>query len=181
MRPRADDPAPKRPATNDPEPMTPNFTTPETVHEAVGRTFVSDWIAVEQDRISAFGEITEDPDPHHVDPEYAAEHSPWGRTISFGFLTMSLMTPMLYQIYRYPMDGGSGDGYPASYGFENVRLVAPVLSGSRIRGHFTVKDVRDRKPGQRQVTFGCRVEIEGETRPALVGDWLSIWLTPQDS
>ncbi len=121
------------------------------------------------------------PDPHHVDPEYAAEHSPWGRTISFGFLTMSLMTPMLYQIYRYPMDGGIGDGYPASYGFEGVRLVAPVLSGSRIRGHFTVKDVRDRKPGQRQVTLGCRVEIEGEERPALVGDWLSIWLTPGDS
>ena len=167
-----------------PEPAHPapgrDYITPETVDQAVGRTFVSDWIVVDQDRISAFGEITEDPDPHHVDPEYAAEHSPWGRTISFGFLTMSLMTPMLYQIYRYPMDGGIGDGYPASYGFEGVRLVAPVLSGSRIRGHFTVKDVRDRKPGQRQVTLGCRVEIEGEERPALVGDWLSIWLTPQD-
>ena len=159
-------------------PPAPDFTTPETVHEAVGRTFTSDWVRVDQDRISAFGRITEDPDPHHVDPEYAAEHSPWGRTISFGFLTMSLMTPMLYQIYRYPMDGGIADGYPASYGFEGVRLVAPVLSGSRIRGHFTVKEVRERKPGQLLTRFGCLVEIENEERPALVGDWLSLWLQP---
>ncbi len=155
-----------------------DFITPETIHQAVGRTFASDWIRVDQERISEFGRITEDPDPHHIDPEYAARHSPWGRTISFGFLTMSLMTPMLYQIYRYPMDGKEGDGYPASYGFERVRLVAPVLSGSRIRGHFTVKEVRERKPGQLLAVFGCRVEIKGEERPALVGDWLSLWLKP---
>ena len=157
--------------------MTDGHVTPETVGQAIGRTFTSDWILVDQERIDAFGRITEDPDPHHVDPDFAERHSPWGRTISFGFLTMSLMTPMLYQVYRYAMDGGVDEGYPASYGFERVRLVAPVLSGSRIRGHFTVKEVRERKPGQQLITFGCRIEIEGEARPALVGDWLSIWFT----
>ena len=158
--------------------MTPRHLTPENVHDSIGETFVSDWILVDQERISAFGRITEDPDPHHMDPVYAAEHSPWGGTISYGFLTMSLMTPMMYQIYRYRMDGGREDGYPASYGFEKVRFVAPVPSGSRIRGHFTVKDVTERKPGQLQITFACRVEIEGGDRPALVGEWLSLWLTP---
>ena len=155
-----------------------HYLTPDTAHEALGRTFVSDWIKVGQERITTFGRVTEDLDPHHVDPVYAAEHSPWGGTISFGFLTLSLMTPMLYQVYRYRMDGGREDGYPASYGFDKVRFVAPVPSGSRIRGHFTVKDVAERKPGQLKITFGCRVEIEGEERPALVGEWLSLWLTP---
>lgn len=155
-----------------------SYLTPETAHAALGRTFVSDWIRIDQERISTFGAVTEDPDPHHVDPEYAARHSPWGGTISHGFLTLSLMTPMLYQVYRYRMDGGRGDGYPASYGFDKVRFVSPVPCGSRIRGHFTVKDVTERKPGQLQITFGCRVEIEGEERPAVVGDWLSLWLTP---
>ena len=158
--------------------MTPRYLTPDNARESIGETFVSDWILIDQDRINAFGLITEDPDPHHMDPAYAAEHSPWGGTISYGFLTMSLMTPMMYQIYRYRMDGGLGDGYPASYGFERVRFVAPVPSGSRIRGHFTVRDVGERKPGQLQITFACRVEIEGQERPALVGEWLSLWLTP---
>ena len=160
--------------------MTPNYLTPQTAHEHVGQTFTSDWLTIDQDRIDAFGRITEDPDPHHVDPDFAAEHSPWGKTISFGFLTMSLMTPMLYQIYRSPLDGNPEDGYPASYGFDKVRFVTPVPVDSRIRGHFTVKDVTERKPGQRQVTFECTVEIEGQDRPAVVGEWLSMWLTPVD-
>ena len=158
--------------------MSEEYVTPETVHEHVGETFVSDWLHVDQERIDAFGQVTEDPDPHHVDPDFAAEHSPWGKTISFGFLTLSLMTPMLYQIYRYPLDGPPENGYPASYGFDGVRFVAPVPVDSRIRGHFTVREVKERKPGQRQVTFDCRVEIEGQERPAVVGQWHSMWLTP---
>ena len=64
--------------------------TPQSAHEVVGQTFVSDWLLVDQERINAFGAVTEDPDPHHIDPTFAAEHSPWGKTIAFGFLTMSL-------------------------------------------------------------------------------------------
>jgi len=159
------------------KPVTRYFT-PQTAHEVVGKTFVSDWLVIDQDRIDTFGRVTEDPDPHHVDPEFAARHSPWGATIAFGFLTLSLMTPMAYQVYRYPLDGDPQDGYPASFGFNRIRFVAPVRVNSRIRGHFTVKDVTERKPGQRQVTIDCRVEIEGEERPALVGEWLALWIRP---
>jgi len=144
----------------------------------VGRTFTSDWIVVDQRRISVFGANTEDPDPHHVDPQFAARHSPWGATISFGFLTLSLLTPMAYQIYRYPLDGDPAEGYPASYGFKDLRFVTPVRVDSRIRGHFKLLDVRERKPGQKLLTLDCRVEIEGETRPALTATWESLWLTP---
>jgi acyl dehydratase len=140
------------------------FHAPDGAPEVVGQTFVSDWLVVDQTRIDTFGRVTEDPDPHHVDPEFAARYSPSGATIAFGFLTLSPMTPMVYQIYRYPLDGDPRNGYPASYGFNPIRFVAPVRVNSRIRGHFTVKDVGERKPGQRQVTIDCRVEIEGEER-----------------
>ncbi len=160
--------------------MSVEYFTPQTAHEVVGQTFVSDWLLVDQERINTFGKVTEDPDPHHIDPVFAAEHSPWGKTISFGFLTLSLMTPMVYQVYRYPLDGDPKDGYPASYGCNRLRFVAPVRVDSRIRGHFTVNDVAERKPGQLQITLGCRMEIEGEERPALIAEWLMLWLTPQD-
>jgi acyl dehydratase len=159
--------------------VTQDFFTPQTVDQAIGRTYTSGWILVDQRRIGIFGANTEDPDPHHVDPVFAAAHSPWGKTISFGFLTLSLMTPMLYQVYRYPLDGDPKDGYPASYGFKDLRFVAPVVVDSRIRGHFTVQEVRERKPGQKLITLSCSVEIEGEARPALTATWESLWLTPQ--
>ncbi len=168
------------------EEVGPAYFTPATAHEVVGQTFVSRWITVDQDRITAFGEVTEDPDPHHVDPEFAARVSPWqkdgvGQTISFGFLTLSLLTPMLYDVYRYPLDGDPADGYPASYGCDRLRMIAPVMSGSRIRGHVTVADVSERKPGQKQLTFDVTVEIEGEAQPALVTRWLMLWITPPRS
>jgi len=151
---------------------------PPSAHTVVGQTFTSDWIVVDQRRINVFGANTEDPDPHHIDPVYCAEHSPWGKPISFGFLTISLLAPMMYQVCRYPLGGDPNDGYPASYGFNRLRLVAPVLVDSRIRGHFTVRSVGERKPGQRLITIELSVEIEGVDRPALVGEWEMLWITP---
>ena len=154
------------------------FFTPAIAPDVVGQTFTSDWVMVDQRRIGVFGANTEDPDPHHVDPAFCARHSPWGKPISFGFLTISLLTPMIYQVYRYALDGDPKDGYPASYGFNRLRLVAPVVVDSRIRGHFTVIGVRDRKPGQRLITVALSVEIERESRPALTGEWEMLWITP---
>ncbi len=158
--------------------MSHNFFTPATAASVIGELFTSNWLTVDQERITAFGEITDDPDPHHVDPEFCKEHSPWGKPISFGFLTISLLTPMIYDVYRYPLDGDSKDGYPASYGLNRFRLVAPVLAGSRVRGKFTVTDVRDRKPGQLMITVDFAVEIDGNSKPALVGEWQMLWITP---
>jgi acyl dehydratase len=158
----------------------PEYFTPQTAHEVIGQTFVSDWTLIDQKRISAFGRATDDPDPHHVDPDWAAQHSPSGKTISFGFLTVSLMTSMLYQVNRYELDGDPEHGFPLNFGFNKLRFVTPVPVDSRIRGHFTVKDVTERKPGQSQTTLECRVEIEGEQRPALVGEWLTLWIQPEE-
>ena len=158
--------------------MPEKFFTPETAADAIGQTFVSKWITVEQDRITAFGEITEDPDPHHMDPAFCAEHSPWGMPIAFGFLTISLLTPMLYDVYRYPLDGDPAEGYPANYGFERLRLIAPVPAGSRIRGRFAPTSVTTRKPGQEMLSMDVLVELEGGPAPVLSCTWHMLWITP---
>lgn len=137
---------------------------------------VSDWVEVTQDMINAFGAITQDPDPIHIDPQAAAE-GPFGVTTAFGFLTLSLLTRLLrgaqgQQAGRPEEHGGHG----LNYGFDRVRLVAPVPAGSRIRGRFTALRARNDDKGRLVGTYECLVEIEGRDRPALVAEWVTIWV-----
>lgn len=158
--------------------MTTRFFTPQTVGDHVGETFTSDWFLIDQRRISGFGATTDDLDPHHMDPLFAARHGAFGKPIAYGFLTLSMMAAMLYQVNRYPLDGDASSGWPANYGFRKIRFVAPVMVDSRIRGHFRIDEVRERKPGETLYTMDCSVEIEGETRPALTALWEALWIVP---
>ncbi len=156
--------------------------TPQTAHEAVGKTFTSGWITMDQKRITEFGHTTEDLDPAHIDPEWCKENSPWGKPIAFGFLTVSMLARMAYDVYKYPLDGDAEtEGYPANYGFDKLRMIEPVHAGERIRGHFTLRDAVERKPGQLLMTLDTVVEIEGKEKPALVAEWLSMWVKPEGS
>ena len=159
-----------------------NFFTPTNYQQAVGKTFYSNWILIDQQRINDFGRVTNDPDPHHIDPEWAEKNSPWGnQTIAFGWLTASMLAPMFYDILRYPLDGDAEkDGYPVNYGFNRMRFVEPVVVGSRIRSRFFLKDVTETKPGRLQFTFDVQIEIEGVERPALVGEYLFLWIKGSD-
>jgi acyl dehydratase len=161
--------------------MNDNYFTPQTIEQALGKTYTSGWHVMDQRRITAFGGITDDYDPHHIDPAFAAKHSLHGKTIAFGFLTLSMLTAMLYEVNRYPLDADASAGWPANFGFKELRFVAPVLVDARIRGHFTVKEVRERKPGQKLFVLDCVVEIEGQTRPALTALWESVWVMPPQS
>ncbi|MFN3523790.1 MAG: MaoC family dehydratase [Phenylobacterium sp.] len=143
---------------------------------------VSEWVLVDQDMVDAFGAATRDPDPMHVDPAWAAANGPFGGTIAFGFLTVSLLTHLLHSALRtQPNHEAAGQGYYLNYGFDRLRFVAPVPTGSRIRGRFTkLRQVQDEK-GRWLTSFGCVVEIEGAERPALVADWLSLWVPPAET
>ena len=145
----------------------------EQVGSAVGLTLVSEWHAIDQLRINEFGRVTDDPDPAHMDPEWARAHSPWGGPIAFGFLTISMLTPMVYDVLDIPLDG-SGPRHHANYGFNRLRLVEPVPAGSPLRAHVTVKSVVPRKSGQSLMALNVRVEIEGHERPALTAEWLTM-------
>ncbi len=135
----------------------------------------SAWIDVTQDMISQFGVITKDPDPMHVDPEWARHNSPYGTPIAFGFLTLSLLTHMLHEaVGTGPQADRREPGHFLNYGFNRVRFIAPVRAGDRVRGHFQVIERIADQQERWLTTFACRIEIEGGDRPALVADWLSI-------
>ncbi|MDF1855372.1 MaoC family dehydratase [Pseudooceanicola sp.] len=127
----------------------------------------SKWVLIDQSRIDKFADVTEDWQYIHVDPERAKE-TPFGSTIAHGFLTLSMLSAMVY-------DGGpqlDGVAMGVNYGFDKVRFVSPVREGSRVRAVFTLADYQDRGPNEVQTTLGVTVEIEGQDKPALVAEWL---------
>ena len=130
---------------------------------------VSRWIEVSQARIDAFADCTEDHQFIHVDPE-AARATPFGGTIAHGFLTLSLASAMSYDAVR-PLDGVV---MGVNYGFDKLRLLAPVPAGSRIRGRFRLLAADDKGQGRWLLTSENTVEIEGQAKPALVAVALTL-------
>ena len=130
---------------------------------------VSDWVLVDQARIDAFAEVTEDRQFIHVDPE-AAARTPFGGTVAHGFLTLSLLSRMAADAMLIP----EGVRMGVNYGFEKVRFLAPVKSGKRVRGRFRLERLDEKRDGQWQFTHQVTVEIEGEDKPALVADWIGL-------
>ena len=130
---------------------------------------VSDWILVDQARIDAFAEITEDPQFIHIDPEAAAK-TPFGGTVAHGFLTLSLLSRMAADAMLRPETIRMG----VNYGFDKVRFMAPVRSGKRVRGRFRLDRFEEKRPGQWQFVHNVTVEIEGEDKPALIADWIGL-------
>jgi acyl dehydratase len=142
----------------------------EDIQSRVGSEVgVSDWILVDQARIDAFADVTEDPQFIHIDPESAAK-TPFGGTIAHGFLTLSLLSRMAADAMLRP----EGVKMGVNYGFERVRFMAPVRSGKRVRSRFTLVRFEEKKPGQWQFVHNVTVEIEGEEKPALVADWIGL-------
>ena len=131
---------------------------------------VSRWFEIDQKRIDAFADITEDWQFIHVDPEKAA-HTPFGATIAHGFLTLSMLSAIAYD--AVPRVEGVSHGL--NYGFDKVRFVAPVKAGSRVRGKFRLLQIGERAPGEWQSRYGVEVEIDGAPKPALVAEWLSMF------
>ncbi len=139
------------------------------VASLVGRTFVSRWITVDQQRIDAFAKVTEDEQFIHVDPERAGATA-FGSTVAHGFLTLSLLSAMAYS--ALPRIAGTAHG--VNYGFDRVRFIHPVRSGSRVRGRFTLQAVTPRSAREWQLTYEVSVEIEGVQKPALAATWLTM-------
>ena len=138
-------------------------------------TLTSDWVTVDQDMISLFARATLDPDPMHVDEAYAAK-GPYGATIAFGFLTLSLLTHLLHSARNTSPVHDASEGHYLNYGFNRVRMVTPVLVNSRVRGVFRLINQETDAAGRLRAVYDCRVEIEGREKPALVAEWLGMWV-----
>ena len=136
---------------------------------------VSAWTTINQSQINKFGDATNDPDPMHIDPTWSRQNSPFNTTISFGFLTMSLLTSLYHEVMSYDRFGGDG-GHGLNYGFDRLRLISPVPVDSRVRGRFILNGIEPRGNDQSLLRIGSTIEIEGQEKPALVGDWLVMWV-----
>jgi acyl dehydratase len=143
----------------------------DTYQNMVGQEVgVSAWHLVDQNRIDAYADVIEDHQFIHVDPERAKKETAFGTTIAHGFLTMSLLSIMSYEVM--PVIEGTTMG--VNYGFDRLRFISPVRSGSRVRGRFTLAEAQLRKPKELQSRTKVTVEIEGEEKPALVADWIGL-------
>ena len=132
----------------------------------------SDWIIVDQQRIDAFAETTEDRQFIHIDPVAAAQ-TPFGGTIAHGFLSLSLLSRMAADAMQVP----DTTKMAVNYGLDRVRFIAPVRAGKRVRGHFTLAALDDKAPGQYLFHHDVTVDIEYHDKPALTAQWLGLIFT----
>ncbi|WAC24699.1 MaoC family dehydratase [Blastomonas sp. SL216] len=143
---------------------------PQEMKDMVGKTLgTSEWLLVDQDMINKFADATGDHQFIHVNEEMA-KMTPFGGTIAHGFLTLSLF-PVLMAKSDCPRVEGVKMG--VNYGGNKVRFLAPVRSGKKVRGHFKLLDLEEKRPGQWQQTLEFTVEIEGEDKPAVMAEWIS--------
>src|ERR1700739_2922440 len=133
---------------------------------------VSSWITLDHRRIAEFAHCTGDHQWIHVDTERAARESPFGGTIAHGFLTLSLIAPTAFEVMLARMAPKS----VVNYGLEKVRFVAPVRSGKRVRNRIKIAAVEPRGGGRYLVTTENTIEIEGESRPALIASALAMFM-----
>lgn len=150
-----------------------NIITQQELLSQIGNSpLVSDWLLIDQDRINAFADVTEDHQFIHIDEE-AAKATPFGGTIAHGFLTLSMLSKMA---------GGTTfvlEGIKAgvNYGFNKVRFINPVRAGKRVRGKFVLADYKQPREGTHVLTYSVEVEIEGEEKAALVAEWVTMQMT----
>ena len=130
---------------------------------------VSDWLEIDQARVNAFADATLDHQFIHIDPERAAA-TPFGGTIAHGFLTLSLLPHLLEEI----SPNLEGALFSLNYGTDKVRFLHPVKVGSRIRAHNRLVGAAEKRPGQWLTKTEVTMEIEGETKPAMVAEMLAM-------
>ena len=146
--------------------------TPQELATKTGEVIgVSDWFHVTQERINMFADATGDHQFIHLDEE-KAKLTPFGGTIAHGFLTLSLL-PVLGAM----TEGGrvSDVKMGVNYGGNKTRFLSPVRAGKRVRSHTKLLELTEKRPGQWQQTNEVTIEIEGEDKPALICEWITLF------
>lgn len=144
----------------------------ENINQFIGQEIgVSDWFTIDQARINQFADCTEDYQWIHVDTERVKTDSPLGTTIAHGYLTLSLLPMFGAQIGVIPREGVL---QVFNYGADRLRFMAPVKAGSRVRDRVKLLEVQDKGNGRILIKAQNTIEIEGEDKPAMVAETLSL-------
>jgi acyl dehydratase len=151
--------------------MAPAGYTMATIVDYMGREIgVSDWITIDQRRIDEFADCTGDKQWIHVDVERARRESPFGGTIAHGYLTLSVAASLAIDAGVIPPDAAAA----LNYGLDKVRFLAPVKAGSRVRNRVVLLAAESKGTGRTLITLQNTIEIEGETKPALIAESLAM-------
>jgi acyl dehydratase len=143
------------------------FTGADELRAAAGEQLgVSGWMTIEQQRVNAFADATEDHQWIHIDPERAAA-GPFGTTIAHGFLTLSLLPHLIDQTYRV-----EGTTMVINYGLNKVRFPAPVPVGSSVRAEVALAEATEVSGGL-QLVVRATLQIDGNAKPGCVADWVT--------
>ena len=149
------------------------FIDPAEIKGFVGEELgASEWFQIDQSRINAFADATLDHQFIHVDEE-AAKATPFGGTIAHGYLTVALLPYLQTTIDNFLIPNGLKMGM--NYGFDKLRFMAPVKVGKRIRARAKLLEADERRPGQWLMKFEFVVDIEDESKPAVIAEWLILY------
>ena len=141
----------------------------DELRAAVGSEIgVSDWFQVTQQLVDSFAELTLDPQWIHIDAERAERESPFGTTVAHGFLTLSLLSHLFRQTFRFE----GAHKMTINYGFNRVRFVSPVLSGTRVRLRAALQSLREVEGGL-ECTWDMKIELENSVKPAIAAEWIT--------
>lgn len=141
-------------------------TTVDQLPDLAGSTFgPSSWMQITQEDVNAYADVSRDHNPIHVDPE-AAARSPFGRTVVHGYLTLSLVVPLMAEVFTVT-DMGTG----MNYGLDRLRFPAPVPVGGRVRLRGEITETTPIENGN-QIKVSVIFEVEGSTKPACVAEMI---------
>ena len=144
------------------------LTSLQSLQEYVGREVATtEWLVVSQDRINRFADAAGDHQWIHVDPERAQRESPYGATITHGFLTLSLMSHFVREAIQLPDEVKQ----TINYGLNRVRFPAPVRAGEKIRARIRLQSLKN-LPESLEAIFEITVETEGGEKPCCVAEWI---------
>ena len=136
----------------------------------------SPWIEVSQELINTFADATHDHQFIHTDEARAKTETPFGGTIAHGFLSLSLLSKFVSDIIPQI----ENKEMVINYGFDKIRFLMPVPSGSKLRGHIKLIECNERKPGEYLSKYDVAVEIENIDKPALIAEWLGLTILKKD-
>ena len=140
--------------------------------EEIGLT---DWMSITQEEADQFGNLTDDWDPMHNDPEWG-RNGPWGQTIAHGFHQVALISAFLKHAVELPILTNER-AYTINYGLDKVRFLSPLPIGRRFRSRITLTDIQDRSEKEILVKTRHTVEVEGQDKPSMIADSLVLCVT----
>ena len=144
---------------------------PELLGYPRGALATSEWITLDGEQLGLFARASR-LTPDDVDVTISANNR-WGPELIDGFLLVSLLVHFQWSTISLREQGAWG----LNYGLERVRMPAPVFVGDRVRDHIELLDARERGPGRVLVTTHHQFEVHGQRKPALIADWLCLFLT----